>query len=148
MLRKKGKDNHSPTLYAFPFSLSSSRPSFLSSCPYRRISHTLLPTLLKMITTAASKDATGPLIPVIDFSLFTSDPEECARQVGEASRNIGFFYLKNHGVSKDLIDRMFRDSEAFFQQPLQNKTAHLIGPHNIGYSPMKSERLVIPKMLG
>ncbi|KAG0339249.1 hypothetical protein BG000_002559 [Podila horticola] len=93
-----------------------------------------------MITTAASKDATGPLIPVIDFSLFTSDPEECARQVGEASRHIGFFYLKNHGVSKDLIDHMFRDSEAFFQQPLQNKTAHLIGPHNIGYSPMKSER--------
>ncbi|KAG0037316.1 hypothetical protein BGZ82_002744 [Podila clonocystis] len=92
-----------------------------------------------MITTAA-KDTAGTTIPVIDFSLFASDPEECARQVSEASQNIGFFYLKNHGVPQDLIDRMFKDSEAFFQQPLQNKTAHLIGPHNIGYSPMKSER--------
>ncbi|KAF9303628.1 hypothetical protein BGZ74_003390 [Mortierella antarctica] len=91
-----------------------------------------------MITTSA-KDTTGPTIPVIDFSLFTSDPDECARQVLEASQNIGFFYLKNHGVPQDLIDRMFKDSEAFFQQPLQNKTAHLIGPHNLGYSPMKSE---------
>ncbi|KAF9382525.1 hypothetical protein CPB97_007120, partial [Podila verticillata] len=86
-------------------------------------------------------DTTGPTIPIVDFNLFASDPEECARQIGEASQNIGFFYLKNHGVPKDLVDRMFRDSEAFFQQPLRNKTGHLIGPHNIGYSPMKSERL-------
>ncbi|KAG0014154.1 hypothetical protein BGZ81_000621 [Podila clonocystis] len=93
------------------------------------------------MNTITSK-GTGPTIPVIDFSLFTSDPEECARKVSEASQNIGFFYLKNHGVPQDLIDRMFKNSEAFFQQSLRNKTDHLIGPpHNIGYSAMKSERL-------
>ncbi|KAF8932459.1 hypothetical protein EDD21DRAFT_152991 [Dissophora ornata] len=80
-------------------------------------------------------------IPVIDFGLFTSDPEECARQIGEASQNIGFFYLKNHGISQDLIDEMFNCSERFFQQPLQNKSQHLIGPDNDGYTPMKAETL-------
>ncbi|KAF9355467.1 hypothetical protein BGX34_010475 [Mortierella sp. NVP85] len=87
---------------------------------------------------AASTDIT---IPVVDFSLFTSDPEECARQIGEASQNIGFFYLKNHGIPKDLVERMFQCSENFFQRPLQSKSKHLIGPDNIGYSPMKSEKL-------
>ncbi|KAF9091764.1 hypothetical protein BGX23_004863 [Mortierella sp. AD031] len=80
-------------------------------------------------------------IPVIDFSLFASNPEECARQVGEASQNIGFFYLKNHGLPQDLIDRMFETSENFFQRSLQSKNKHLIGPENTGYSPMKSETL-------
>ncbi|KAG0216501.1 hypothetical protein BGX28_000015 [Mortierella sp. GBA30] len=80
-------------------------------------------------------------IPVIDFALFTSDPEECARQVGEASKNIGFFYLKNHGIPQVLIDRMFECSERFFQRPVQDKSKYMIGPHNIGYCPMKSERL-------
>ncbi|KAF9423312.1 hypothetical protein BGZ94_008339 [Podila epigama] len=89
---------------------------------------------------AATTSKHPDTIPVVDFSIFTSDPTECARQIGEASQKIGFFYLKNHGIHQDLIDRMFTYSEDFFQQPLQNKTAHLIGPHNIGYSPMKSER--------
>ncbi|KAF9940512.1 hypothetical protein BGZ67_007482 [Mortierella alpina] len=85
--------------------------------------------------------STSATIPVIDFSLFASDPSECARQVGEASKNIGFFYLKNHGIPQALIDDMFKCSEQFFQQPVQNKSKHMIGPNNIGYSPMKYERL-------
>ncbi|KAF9564968.1 hypothetical protein BGW38_008915, partial [Lunasporangiospora selenospora] len=80
-------------------------------------------------------------IPVVDFSRFKSDPEACALDIVKASRNIGFFYLKNHGISQELIDRMFDNSEQFFQQPLEKKTKYLIGPHNIGYSGMKSEKL-------
>ncbi|KAG0296099.1 hypothetical protein BGZ98_001109 [Dissophora globulifera] len=81
----------------------------------------------------------GVTIPVIDFGLFSSDPEECARLVIEASRNIGFFYVKNHGVPQDLIDDMFACSERFFQRPVHSKSRHLIGPDNDGFSPMKSE---------
>ncbi|KAF9114995.1 hypothetical protein BGX27_009214 [Mortierella sp. AM989] len=86
-----------------------------------------------------SANSSNVAIPVIDFSLSTSDPEECARQVGEASRNIGFFYLKNHGIPQGLIDEMFDQSEKFFELPVQSKGQRLIGPDNIGYSPMKSE---------
>ncbi|KAG0243749.1 hypothetical protein B0O80DRAFT_451141 [Mortierella sp. GBAus27b] len=85
--------------------------------------------------------SSGVTIPVVDFSLYTSNPEECARQIGEASQNIGFFYLKNHGISQDLVNKMFNNSERFFQRPTQSKGQHPIGPDNIGYSPMKSEKL-------
>ncbi|KAI1310190.1 hypothetical protein EDD11_003897 [Mortierella claussenii] len=91
--------------------------------------------------TVSSFDSAGVTIPVIDFGLFTSNPEECARQVGEASQKIGFFYLKNHGVSQALIDRMFDCSERFFQRPVSSKSGYLIGPENIGYTPIKSETL-------
>ncbi|KAF9324214.1 hypothetical protein BGZ91_003094, partial [Linnemannia elongata] len=66
-------------------------------------------------TTTNTLTSGNVTIPVIDFSLFTTNPEECARQVGEASQNIGFFYLKNHGLPQDLIDKMFNVSENFFQ---------------------------------
>ncbi|KAH7055378.1 hypothetical protein BKA57DRAFT_453667 [Linnemannia elongata] len=92
-------------------------------------------------TTTNTLTSGNVTIPVIDFSLFTTNPEECARQVGEASQNIGFFYLKNHGLPQDLIDKMFNVSENFFQRPLESKTKHMIGPDNTGYSPMKSETL-------
>ncbi|KAF9896459.1 hypothetical protein BX616_007415, partial [Lobosporangium transversale] len=78
-------------------------------------------------------------IPVIDFSLFTSHPEECARQINDASKDIGFFYVKNHGVSQKSIDRMLKCSERFFQRPLQSKNRYLVGPNITGYAPMKSE---------
>ncbi|KAF9925532.1 hypothetical protein FBU30_004696 [Linnemannia zychae] len=90
-------------------------------------------------TTAPTSDT--PTIPVIDFSLFSSDPDECARQIGEAAQTIGFFYLKNHGVSQDLISRMFDASEGYFQQPLDVKNRNLIGVDNNGYTPLKSETL-------
>ncbi|ORZ26243.1 hypothetical protein BCR41DRAFT_347981 [Lobosporangium transversale] len=80
-------------------------------------------------------------IPVIDFSLFTSDPKECARQIGEASKDIGFFYIKNHGVCQDLIDRLFSCSKRFFQQPLESKNRYLMKDLVHGYSPINAETL-------
>jgi len=88
---------------------------------------------------ATTASGVNSSIPVIDFSLFQSDSAECARQVLDASQNIGFFYLKNHGVSQDLIAEMFDVSESFFRQPVKVKAQRMIGPDNVGYSPMKSE---------
>ncbi|KAF9160797.1 hypothetical protein DFQ26_005168 [Actinomortierella ambigua] len=79
-------------------------------------------------------------IPVIDFSLFHTDPEECARQVGVASQGIGFFYLMNHGVDQDMIDRMFAQSEKYFAQDLPEKLKYPIKAHNNGYSTFFTER--------
>ena len=41
-------------------------------------------------------------IPVIDFSTV-----ECSRKIKYACEFIGFFYLKNHGISNDFINEMF-----------------------------------------
>ncbi|ORZ26250.1 non-heme dioxygenase in morphine synthesis N-terminal-domain-containing protein [Lobosporangium transversale] len=79
---------------------------------------------------------------VIEFSLFTSNPKECAQQIYEASRNVGFFYLKNHGVSQDSINRMFKCSKRFFQRPLQSKDRYLMKDNVFGYTPVKFERFM------
>ncbi|KAF9162635.1 hypothetical protein DFQ26_003388 [Actinomortierella ambigua] len=78
-------------------------------------------------------------IPVIDLSLFQTDPEECARQIGVASLGIGFFYLMNHGVDQDMIDRVFAQSEKYFAQDLPEKLKYPIKNNN-GYTPFLSER--------
>jgi len=42
-------------------------------------------------------------IPLIDFDPFLNGREEVALEIGDACRNVGFFYLSNHGVSQDLF---------------------------------------------
>ena len=57
-------------------------------------------------------------IPLIDLGPFRTGDRavrrEVARQLGEACRNIGFFYVTNHGVPQALIDRTFAEAKRFF----------------------------------
>jgi len=50
-------------------------------------------------------------IPVLDFGKFLhgSDEEkqEIAKNIDEAFRKVGFVYLKNHGVPKEMVDKAF-----------------------------------------
>jgi isopenicillin N synthase-like dioxygenase len=43
-------------------------------------------------------------IPIIDFS---QDPNVVAEQVLAACSTIGFFYMVNHGLPQDQVDRAF-----------------------------------------
>lgn len=54
-------------------------------------------------------------IPVIDLSELTSSPtpnpeawSRAAAEIGDACLNIGFFYVKNHGVNQELINNIFK----------------------------------------
>jgi isopenicillin N synthase-like dioxygenase len=82
------------------------------------VSTTLDPTLL---------GARVPLerIPVIDLGPFLDGAAAARRQValeiGEACRNIGFFYIVNHGVPADLRAAVFARAAAFFDQPIEKK---------------------------
>jgi len=64
-------------------------------------------------------------IPVIDFGPFlrgsSAERKNVARMIGEACRNIGFFYLVNHGVRWELIERSFAEAKRFFTLPLERK---------------------------
>jgi hypothetical protein len=52
-----------------------------------------------------------PPIPIVDFGAFLkgskAEKEDVARQLDDAFRNVGFVYLKNHGVAKELVDECF-----------------------------------------
>lgn len=60
-------------------------------------------------------------IPSLDLADFTSGtPEQKAafvEKLGEAYQNIGFVAIKNHGLSKDLQDRLYSSIKAFFFLP-------------------------------
>ncbi|HSF53800.1 MAG TPA: 2-oxoglutarate and iron-dependent oxygenase domain-containing protein [Algoriphagus sp.] len=60
-------------------------------------------------------------IPSLDLADFTSGtPEQKAafvKKLGEAYQNIGFVAIKNHGLSKDLQDRLYHSIKAFFSLP-------------------------------
>jgi isopenicillin N synthase-like dioxygenase len=60
-------------------------------------------------------------IPSLDLADFTSgSPEQKAafvKKLGEAYENIGFVAIKNHGLSKDLQDRLYHSIKTFFSLP-------------------------------
>lgn len=60
-------------------------------------------------------------IPSVDLSEFLSnDPskqEKFVRELGAAYEGIGFVAVKNHGISKDLIDNLYDQIQKFFALP-------------------------------
>ena len=80
-------------------------------------------------------------IPLVDLS--DTDEAAVARAIGDACRNIGFFYIVNHGVPQHLIDDQFAWTKRFFDLPLADKLAlHLRNsPTTAGYVPMGGQRL-------
>ena len=86
-------------------------------------------------------------IPVIDFGPFLTGDlaarQAVAGEIGSACRNIGFFYLANHGISPALRKRTFAEAKRFFDQPLAAKMAVDIekSPCHRGYFKMGGENL-------
>jgi len=103
-----------------------------------------------MTTSVAAMDEPGRPprdgeIPVIGVSHLRdrSASTRVAAEIGRACRNTGFFYIKGHGVSDDLLARMRRAMEGFFALPLDARQAVSIrhSPHNRGYVPLEEEKL-------
>ena len=93
------------------------------------------------IESIAAKRLDFDAIPVIDFGPFLDGTDEQKRQVaeeiGEACRQIGFFYIKNHGIADGVIEELSNQTQRFFRQPLEKKMeidAKLIGRHR-GFIP-------------
>ena len=77
-------------------------------------------------------------IPVIDLSqLIEGDYNKNAiHSLDQACRNIGFFYITNHGISYEYIDRLHRLSKAYFAQPASDKEQCRIDHRIRGYLPL------------
>ena len=91
--------------------------------------------------------AVAPDLPVIDFAPALSGGEDGLRQVaaqiGAAAREIGFFYLSNHGVPRELVAETYAASAAFFDLPGETKEALSIARvgNNRGYAGFGTESL-------
>ncbi len=64
-------------------------------------------------------------LPVVDLAPFLQGDAQqrraVARQIGEACRNIGFFYIVGHGVPVELRAQVFAEAKRFFDQPQDKK---------------------------
>ncbi|MEJ8472523.1 isopenicillin N synthase family dioxygenase [Roseibium algae] len=86
-------------------------------------------------------------LPIIDLKpLLDGTPaglEKVAADIGKAARNIGFFYVQNHGIEENLMIAIFAASKAFFALPDSEKMLLTkdFFKTNRGYVPMKGEHL-------
>jgi isopenicillin N synthase-like dioxygenase len=85
----------------------------------------------------------GERIPVIDFFGLTLGDlalrEATALSMREAFEDFGFIYLKNHGVSRSVVDELFTQGIAFFDlsQPVKAKTGGYRGSGLSGLDPTR-----------
>ncbi|MGF1516134.1 MAG: isopenicillin N synthase family dioxygenase [Elainellaceae cyanobacterium] len=86
-------------------------------------------------------------IPIVDFAGFQTGSESekhaIAQQVQQACRDVGFLYLKHHGVSPELSAQLFTRSQAFFDLPLsvKNQIPWPSPECNCGYIAMQQQHL-------
>lgn len=84
-------------------------------------------------------------IPIIDFAPMLGQDREAkqklAAELRTACTEIGFFYIKNHGVSQALIDGTFAECPRFFGLPLEEKLRLHVrnSGNNSGYTPLLEE---------
>ena len=80
-------------------------------------------------------------IPVLDLGPLRSGAPGARAALGAALRhafeNVGFYFIVNHGVPQDLVDRTFAAARQFHAQPLEDKLKLRINVHNIGYLPIR-----------
>ncbi len=102
-----------------------------------------------LIEASASHHRVPPMndIPIIDLSgLPIREPAALARVTGEvahACREVGFFYVRGHGVPNDVLDAAMAQAHAFFAQPQARKDALKISADsdNQGYVGLRTEAL-------
>ncbi len=78
-------------------------------------------------------------IPILDVGPFLRGERgalpRLAKEVRYALESIGFFFIRNHGVSQDLIDRVFVKSARFHELPLERKMAVVVNESLSGFLP-------------
>ena len=85
-------------------------------------------------------------IPMVDFSAMRGDDSNAkqmlAKSIYRACTGVGFFYIKNHGISKKTIDRLFKTSREFFAMDEARKNEIDISNSSFsrGYIPMYGEK--------
>ncbi len=79
------------------------------------------------------------VIPVLDLGPYIAGMpgalEELAAELRYACENVGFFYVANHGVPQDKIDRAFAEGARFFDLPVEEKLQLKLDRDNVGYLP-------------
>jgi isopenicillin N synthase-like dioxygenase len=77
-------------------------------------------------------------IPVIDIGPLVEgrSPGGTIDALGRACSDIGFVYVRNHGVQRQLLARLVEQSALFFNRPMAEKMRIVVDPRMRGYLPL------------
>ncbi|KAL8366368.1 hypothetical protein RB595_004915 [Gaeumannomyces hyphopodioides] len=79
-------------------------------------------------------------IPQVSLRDFDSRIDEITAQLCAAAEEIGFFAIKDHGISEEEVQRMFAVSESFFGLPDETKATVPWNPRNVGWEKLSQIR--------
>lgn len=82
------------------------------------------------------------VIPILDYSKYQLDDpnsnssKEFLDSLYQAMSEVGFFYIKNHGIPLELQQKSFDTIKSFFKLPIEEKLKVELknSPHFRGYS--------------
>ncbi|KAL5482369.1 hypothetical protein ACEPAI_8963 [Sanghuangporus weigelae] len=118
--------DYSVPLEPIPSCISEERPpnfadSTLQFLPYR----TVAMAIDSVLQAASRADYSFKSIPVIDMKdADSTDPaarQQLARDIRDACVNVGFFYVKNHGIPEESITGAVEAGKRFFSLPDETK---------------------------
>ncbi len=74
-------------------------------------------------------------VPVIDITALRdgSNPIKVAQELHSASKNLGFIYIKGHGIPKQVIDAIRQDGLSFFRSEPTSKQQVKISQYHRGW---------------
>lgn len=85
-------------------------------------------------------------VPVVDIAALFSPDAAHRKAIGKSIRavyeDVGFLYIKGHGVDAALIARAFAASKRFHAQPLDAKMALKMNAFHRGYMPIATSTIV------
>lgn len=92
------------------------------------------------MSTAHREPRAGSTIPVLDAAGFLAGAPGARERLGaelrRALEQVGFYYIRGHGVPQGLIDDVFVQCARFHARPLAEKMALRGSEHNVGYMPV------------
>lgn len=100
---------------------------------------------LRKVNSSSQSGGVFTQIPIIDLTNATSSSFEqrkaVAKEIYDACVNVGFFYIKNHGVDEAIIDGCKREAARFFHELSTEDKMELDISKNsefYGYAPIRT----------
>src|SRR5262245_36424740 len=80
-------------------------------------------------------------IPVLDVAPYLAGELGARERLGAELRwafeNVGFYYLRGHGITPSLIQATYAQAARFHALPMEDKLAVKVNEDNVGYLPMR-----------
>ena len=67
--------------------------------------------------TSAGEGPVASKVLIVDISDFENRKQEIAQQLYSAAKDVGFFYIKGHGIPQDDIEESFSAGQSFYDLP-------------------------------